>query len=211
MVVAPQEHSRGPVVLLSGGIDSTVALAIARERYSKDIIAVTFDYGQVNRSQELRSSREVAQHYGVEHRIVGLGSAFIPSALTGRGEIPSAPAVDGPDATFVPGRNMVLISVGVAIAQGSGSGVVVTGCNADDAAGYPDTTLAFLGSLFAAAKIGYGVELVNPLLGLGKKEIIDVANGFRAPIGLTWSCYRSGDVQCGECGSCALNGGAAAL
>ena len=211
MSIEPQSNSRGPVVLLSGGMDSTVALAYARKKYSIDIIAVTFDYGQVNRAQELRAAREVANYYEVEHRIVGLGSVFIPSALTGHGEIPTAPAVDGPDATFVPGRNMVLISVGIAIAQGSGSRFVVTGCNADDAAGYPDTTAGFLASLSLAATYGYGVELVNPVLGFTKREITELANRIGAPIGSTWSCYRDGDVQCGECGSCILNNQAAAL
>ena len=209
MTVAAQDFPRGPVVLLSGGLDSTVALATQIELGDKDIVAVTFDYRQVNRAEELYAARRVAQHYNVEHRIIGLGSVFVPSALTGSKEIPTSPAVDGPDATFVPGRNIVLIGVGVAVAQGSGSDCVVTGCNAADAAGYPDTTTAFMDGLARAAEIGYGVQLVNPLLHHDKRAILDLAAALRVPVEFTWSCYRSGDTQCGNCGSCALNAEAA--
>lgn len=212
MSIEAQPNSCGPVVLLSGGLDSTVALASIVEWGIEGIVAVTFDYGQINRANELRSAREIARYYGVDHRVIGLSNVFIPSALTGSADqIPSTPAVSGPDATFVPGRNIVLISVGVAIAQGSGAKMVVTGCNADDSAGYPDTTWDFMAAMYNAASAGYGVNLYNPLLESTKQDILNEARHLGVPVEMTWSCYRGGDTQCGNCGSCALNGQAAAL
>lgn len=195
------------VVLLSGGLDSTVALATTLAALDRSrIIALTFDYGQVNRAKELAAARNIARHYGVEHRIVGLSNIFVPSALTGgRDAIPTDPATNGPDATFVPGRNMVLISVGVAIAQGSGAGIVITGCNADDAAGYPDTTTKFLKAVREAAYEGYGITLCNPLVADSKRTITLIAEKLRVPVEYTWSCYRGTETQCGNCGSCKLN------
>lgn len=213
MTVDPQGITS--IVLLSGGLDSTVALASALSTGGK-VCAVTFDYGQVNRAKELEAARRIVWEYNndghkVEHRIVGLGSVFIPSALTGSKEpIPTAPATDGPDATFVPGRNLVLIAVGAAIAQGSGATKVITGCNADDYNGYPDTRSEFMGPLHDAIHNGYGVSLLNPLLHASKSDILALARALNVPTHLTWSCYRGGNTPCGNCGSCILNDKASA-
>jgi 7-cyano-7-deazaguanine synthase len=212
MTQVQQRFSRS-VVLLSGGLDSTLALAMTAQEYgAKNTIAVTFDYGQLNRSQEMSASKAVAAHYGVEHRIIGLASAFLPSALTGYvAPIPETAAVDKPDATFVPGRNLVFIGVAVAIAQASGAVAVVVGCNADDYGGYPDCRSNFLSHVSAASLIGYDVTVRSPILRYRKSEIVQLANELSVPTELTWSCYRDGETQCGRCGSCQLNTEAAAL
>lgn len=194
------------LILLSGGLDSTVALAHTLNAGEKDVFAVTFDYGQVNRAKELEAARKIAKEYKIGHRVIGLGSIFIPSALTGSKEpIPTQPATDEPDATFVPGRNLVLISVAVAVAQGSGASTVITGCNADDYNGYPDTRSEFMYPLAQAISAAYGVTLDNPLLHATKSEIVAMAHTLEVPTRLTWSCYRDGNTPCGNCGSCILN------
>lgn len=210
MLTGPQHDSTKTVVLLSGGLDSSVALADQLNIGFTNIIALTFDYGQVNRSRELNAARRIAAHYRVEHRIIGLSNLFIPSALTGSGEeIPVTAAIDSPDATFVPGRNLVFISVGVAIAQGSQAERLVTGCNAADYGGYPDTRSSFMFPLADAVWAAYGVNISNPLLHMGKPEILQLADSLGVPTDLTWSCYRDGRQQCGQCGSCNVNAKAA--
>lgn len=205
MDIGAQRNS-GPVLLLSGGLDSAVTLAHLQASGERNITAITFDYNQTNRANELAAARKLAQYYGVAHRIVGLGSIFINSSLTGHIEdIPEQPAIDGPDSTFVPGRNAVLIAIGVAIAQASGSTTVVSGCNHDDAAGYPDTSPMFMWFLKEAMTTGYGVSISNPLLYASKPDILQLAKKYEVPVQMTWSCYRGGTTPCGRCGSCAMN------
>jgi len=185
-----------------------LACAIVKDTgCATEITAVTFDYGQLNRAKELAAAKSVANHYGItDHRIIGLTGVFIPSALTGakNTNIPETPAT-AQDSTFVPGRNMVLISAAVAVAQGTGIRLVVTGCNYDDAAGYPDTTTPFMRALNEASEIGYGVKIYNPVIGMTKTEIATLAERLNVPVEQTWSCYRETETPCGACGSCVLN------
>lgn len=187
------------LVLLSGGIDSTVALA-----HTKAELALSVDYGQTHR-RELDAARAIAKHYGVEHHQVDISAALdIPCALTGRGIIPER-HTERPDATFVPGRNLFLIGVATAWANAWGYGAVVFGANADDANGYPDCRPAFVERLGNATQIGYGVALWAPLVRMTKAQIIKHGRELGAPLDLTWSCYRGGDTQCGRCGACEAN------
>lgn len=186
------------VVLLSGGIDSTVALAMSEHAE----LALSFNYGQTHANRELDSARAVAKHYDIEHHVIDLRHALdTPSALTNHGAIPEAHA-DEPDATFVPGRNLVLIAVATAWANAWGYQTVVIGANADDRAGYPDCRPAFISHIDDAARAGYGVGLWAPLLKMNKREIVRLGHSIDAPLDLTWSCYRGGRLPCHRCGAC---------
>ena len=188
------------LVLLSGGIDSTVALA-----HTKAELALSVYYGQTHR-RELDAARAIAKHYGVEHHQIDITSAVdIPCALTGHGAIPDTHA-DEPDATFVPGRNLLLLSIATAWANAWGYGAVVIGANADDHAGYPDCRPTFIDAVSEATRTGYGVAIWAPLLRMTKQQIIGHGRKLGVPFGLTWSCYRGGTVQCGRCGACESNG-----
>lgn len=190
------------IVLLSGGIDSTVALASALWD-GIDVGAISFDYGQTHR-RELDAAEAVARHYGIEQRVIPLGSVLgSSSALTGGAEIPEGVA-GCPDATVVPGRNLVMLSVAIAIAERSDSGLVIIGSNADDHAGYLDCRPRFLTAVDSVARLGTGdrVEVYAPLLGLTKRQVVELGRDLDAPLDLTWSCYRGGDVPCGRCGAC---------
>jgi len=188
------------LVLLSGGIDSTVALA-----HTKAELALSVYYGQTHR-KELHAAAAIAKHYGVEHHEVNIASALdISCALTGKGVIPEGHA-DEPDATFVPGRNLVLISIATAWANAWGYGAVVIGANADDNAGYPDCRPKFVEALSDATSAGYGVAVWAPLVRMTKRQVISYGRQLDIPFGLTWSCYRGGTVQCGRCGACESNG-----
>jgi 7-cyano-7-deazaguanine synthase len=195
------------LVLLSGGIDSTVALAHILNTGMR-CEAVSFDYGQTH-LRELDSATDIAAHYGIPHQVIDLrGALQVHSALTDPGaDIPETHAVDV-DATFVPGRNLVMLAAGIAFAENISAGAVVIGANADDNAGYPDCRPAFLQAADAAARLGTvnNVGVWAPLVRLTKREVIAKGQALGAPLGLTWSCYRGGDQQCGKCGACESNG-----
>lgn len=188
------------LVLLSGGIDSTVALA-----HTKAGLALSVYYGQTHR-RELDAARAIAAHYGVEHHEVNIAAALdIPCALTGQGQIPEGHA-EQPDATFVPGRNLFLIAIATAWANAWGYGAVVIGANADDNHGYPDCRPKFIETLSEATQQGYGVSVWAPLVRMTKKQVIGYGRQLGVPFDLTWSCYRGGSEPCGRCGACESNG-----
>jgi len=186
------------LILLSGGIDSTVDLA-----HTKAEFALSVDYGQTHR-RELAAARAVAKHYGVEHHELNL-DLDIPCALTGKGTIPDTHATEL-DATFVPGRNLLLIALATAWANAWGYGAVVVGANADDNAGYPDCRPQFIERLGEATQTGYGVAVWAPLVRMTKRQVIAYGRQLGIPFELTWSCYRGGAEQCGRCGACESNG-----
>lgn len=188
------------IVLLSGGIDSTVALVHASAE-----LALSVNYGQTHR-RELQAAASIAKHYGVNHTEVNVAAALdIPSALTGRGTIPDTHATE-PDATLVPGRNLVLIALATAWANAWGYDTVVIGANADDNAGYPDCRPTFLRELGEATRSGYGVGVWAPLARMTKRQVIEYGHELNIPFDLTWSCYRGGEKPCGTCGACESNG-----
>lgn len=183
------------VVLLSGGIDSTVALALTHAD-----VALSFDYGQTH-WRELGAAERIANHYGAVHHVLSIKGLVGPSSLTGVDAIPETHATE-PDATEVPGRNLVMISVAVAFAQTWGYECVVIGANADDRAGYPDCRPEFITALDDATRAGYCVGVWAPLLKMSKRDIVERGRQLGIPFDLTWSCYRGGNEPCNRCGAC---------
>lgn len=201
------------VLLLSGGIDSTVALAQAIHAGSDIAAALTFDYGQQHH-REIVAAGDVAAHYKINHQIIDLRRALsVTSALTDTAiEIPEKHAEDV-DATFVPGRNIVMLAVAIAYAENICAGAVIIGSNADDNAGYPDCRLEFITAIDEAARLGTTsqVGVWAPLVRMTKTDIVALGRQLDAPLQLTWSCYRGGDAQCGRCGACESNRDALAV
>jgi 7-cyano-7-deazaguanine synthase len=190
------------VVLLSGGIDSTVALAMSLRDGVDCALAVTFNYGQAHWWRESCASSSIAGHYDVAHKTVDIRECLpAASALTGTGQIPTEHA-DRVDATFVPGRNLVMLSVGVSIAASVGAGIVIIGANAADDAGYPDCRPAFIDAVDESARLAYRIGVWAPLLRMSKRQVVDRGVWLDAPLQLTWSCYRGGDEPCNQCGAC---------
>jgi 7-cyano-7-deazaguanine synthase len=191
------------IVLLSGGLDSAVALAAMR---SSVVEALTVDYGQ-RHAREITSAAKIARHYGIAHRVVALDPVlFGGCALTLRSaELPGGPA-SSPDATYVPARNTVLLALAAARAESIGARRIVIGANADDAAGYPDCRREYIEAfrdVLAAGTLGH-VWVAAPLLDKSKAQIVDLAKDLGVPTELTWSCYAGGEQPCGECGACVL-------
>jgi 7-cyano-7-deazaguanine synthase len=204
------------VVLLSGGLDSYTAGAMAA-RDGFELYALTVRYGQVH-AREVEAARRVAAALRV-HRHIELDvhlAAFGGSALVGDGDIPKdrdvAAAADIP-ATYVPARNTVFLSLALAWAEVVGATAIVIGVNALDYSGYPDCRPEYLEAFerMAALATKAGVEgsrlrIVTPLLRLSKAEIIAAGVELGLDYGLTHSCYdpRPDGTPCGRCDSCLL-------
>jgi 7-cyano-7-deazaguanine synthase len=207
------------VVLLSGGLDSYTAGAIARvEGY--ELFALTVRYGQVH-ARELAAAREVARALGVARHIelnVNL-AAFGGSALVGDGAIPKDRELEARGAessipsTYVPARNTVFLSLALAWAEVVSAEAIVIGVNALDYSGYPDCRPEYLEAFerVAALATRAGVEgrrlrILAPLLQLSKAEIIRRGAALGLDYGLTHSCYdpQPDGRPCGRCDSCRL-------
>jgi 7-cyano-7-deazaguanine synthase len=206
------------VCLLSGGLDSSTCLALAR-REGYACCALTFDYGQRHR-YELEAAARVAAFFGVEKRVVtriGLG-AFGGSALTADIAVPkgrSAAEMDhGIPITYVPARNTIFLSFALAWAETLESSDIFIGVNALDYSGYPDCRPEYIEAYERMANLATraGVEgrtrlkIHTPLIGLTKAEIVKLARDLGVPFGLTHSCYDpgAGGLPCGQCDACLL-------
>ena len=203
------------VVLLSGGLDSYTAAALAREE-GYTLYALTVRYGQVP-AREIDAARAVARALGVaRHLELAVDLAAIGgSALTGAGEVPKDRPLDegGIPATYVPARNTVLLSLALGWAEVVGAAAIVIGVNAIDYSGYPDCRPEYLAAFerLAALATRAGVEgraprLLAPLATLTKADIIRRGLSLGLDYRLTHSCYDpSADRSpCGRCDSCRL-------
>jgi len=207
------------VLLLSGGLDSYTAGAIAKAD-GYELYALTVRYGQVH-EREVEAARHVARalavkrHLGLDVPLAKIGG----SALVGEGDIPKDRVLDraadagGIPSTYVPARNTVFLSLAMAWAEVIGAEAIVIGVNALDYSGYPDCRPEYLHAFerVAALATKAGVEgrplrILAPLLELSKAQIIRRGLDLGVNYGLTWSCYdpSPGGAPCGRCDSCIL-------
>ena len=204
------------VVLLSGGLDSTVSAALAKQA-GHALHCLSFDYGQ-RHARELESAAAVAKVLGAaEHLVLRLdlaklgGSALTDTGIavpTGRDE--ARMAADIP-VTYVPARNTVMLAHALALAEVRDAGTIWLGVNALDYSGYPDCRPEYLEAFERMANLatkrgveGRPVKLVAPLLHMTKADIVRAGYAAGAPLQLTWSCYQGGEAACGVCDSCVL-------
>jgi 7-cyano-7-deazaguanine synthase len=209
---------RHAVVLLSGGVDSATALAVAqRDRFTAS--ALTFRYGQ-RHIVEIEAARRVAAALGVSrHVVVDVDlRVFGGSALTGDVPVPKGrpPETMGADipVTYVPARNTIFLSFALAWAEVLGAGDIFIGVNALDYSGYPDCRPEYveayerMANLATKAGVAGRTRLTihTPLIRMTKAEIVRTGTALGVPYALTWSCYdpdRDGR-PCGSCDACAL-------
>jgi 7-cyano-7-deazaguanine synthase len=198
------------LVVLSGGLDSTVCMALAARE--GPVVAVTFDYGQRHRI-ELQRAAAVAARYGAEQLVVRLdASQWGGSALTDPSiEIPDYQPTTGIPLTYVPARNLIFLSVAVGIAEARDADRVYIGINALDYSGYPDCRPEFVRSFADTAALalkrgieGRPVQILTPLVDLTKAQIVTLGLSVGAPLELSWSCYRGDARPCGTCDACVL-------
>jgi 7-cyano-7-deazaguanine synthase len=202
------------VVLLSGGLDSTTTLAIARsEGYGCHCL--TIDYCQRHRA-ELNAARAIAAAFGaVEHRIVALDlTVFGGSALTDHSlDVPVTGIAPGIPITYVPARNTIFLSLALAYAEVRGAADIYFGANAVDYSGYPDCRPEYMRAFEALANLatkaaveGRKIALHTPILTLSKADIIRRGAALGVNYALTVSCYQATEagLACGACDACRL-------
>ena len=209
-----QETSGKPaVVLLSGGLDSMVTAALAREA-GFQINALTINYGQ-RHSIELGAARRIAAHLGVKRHVelpLDL-SIFGGSALTDDIDVPMDGLGDDIPVTYVPARNLIFLALTLAWAETLGARDIFIGVNALDYSGYPDCRPEFIASFAETARLGtkagvegYRLSIHAPLQHMTKADIAAESDRLGLDPGMSWSCYNptSQGQACGLCDSCRL-------
>jgi 7-cyano-7-deazaguanine synthase len=200
------------VVLLSGGLDSMVAAATAREQ-GFSVLALTVNYGQ-RHSVELESARRIAAELADEHVVLDLDlRRFGGSALTADMDVPKSGVGEDIPVTYVPARNTVLLSLALAWAEAAGASDLFIGVNALDYSGYPDCRPEFIDAFEALSNLatkagveGGRIRLHAPLQHMTKADIAREAARLGLDAGLSHSCYDPAPdgVHCGLCDACRL-------
>lgn len=236
-----RDAARRAVCLLSGGMDSAVAAAWAKDK-GYTIRCLTVRYGQ-RHGREVEAARAVADGLGAEeHRVLEVpldafgGSSLMETrgadaATAGEASGKASEAGDATEpisepedrpldeigqpgdipSTYVPARNTILIALAAAYAEASHAEAIIVGANALDYSGYPDCRPEYYQAMTEALRLGTKrgvegdpIEILAPLIGMTKGEIVETGMELKAPLGATWSCYRGGDAPCGRCDACRL-------
>ncbi|MCD6413148.1 MAG: 7-cyano-7-deazaguanine synthase QueC [Elusimicrobia bacterium] len=200
------KNKKKAVVLLSGGLDSSTTLYLAKSR-GWDVHCLIFSYGQ-RHSREVKSAVSIAKKTRSSYSLVNInlpwcGSSLIdkskkiPPGKIGRERIPS---------TYVPGRNTIFLSYAFSFCEAKKIPAIFIGANAVDFSGYPDCRPCYyraFNRLLEHASVA-GVKIVTPLIRKSKRDIVLLGHKLGVPFEMTWSCYRGGDKPCGDCDSCRL-------
>jgi 7-cyano-7-deazaguanine synthase len=215
--MSPHSAPLPAVVLLSGGLDSTTTLAVAR-REGFAVHALTFRYGQ-RHAHEVDAARRIAAAAGVvRHEVVAIDlRAFGGSALTADVPVPKDRDLDAMTeipVTYVPARNTIFLSFALAYAEVSGAADIFIGVNHQDSSGYPDCRPAFIAAFERLATLAtretvegrVAIRIRAPLLDLTKREIIALGRSLGVDYAATTSCYDpdAGGAACGRCDACQL-------
>jgi 7-cyano-7-deazaguanine synthase len=198
--------------LVSGGMDSCVTAAIAKEE-NEELAFLHVSYGQRTEARERRAFEEIAAYYGVTKRLavsIEHLARIGGSSLTDR-NIPVAEAnlaAQGIPTSYVPFRNAHLLSIATSWAESCGAERIYIGAVAEDSSGYPDCRPEFYRAFQRAIEIGTRpetrIEIRTPVIALRKSEIVRRGLELGAPLRLTWSCYQASERACASCDSCAL-------
>lgn len=206
------------MILLSGGLDSTVSLALSLMAYDIDS-ALFIDYSQLAARREEEAAKAIAGHYGIPFFSIAIpwlgelsssaltgGDAQIPD-YTGRAAgagaaPPPRPAIS--EAVWVENRNGIFVNIAAAYAASRGCAAVITGFNREEASTFPDNSPAFVDAVNGALSISTGVPMrvESPTILMEKREIAARGIELEIPWELLWSCYREGGLMCGKCESC---------
>lgn len=199
------------VILVSGGMDSLVTAAIALEQ-GFEPAAMHINYGQRTWLKELGSFRSICSHFGIAQSLE-VDAPFL-SRIGGSSLTDLSMPVSGPDlhgssipTSYVPFRNALFLSMAVSWAEVIGAGKIFIGAVEEDSSGYPDCRKVFYDAFNTVIELGTrpetNIEIVTPLIGMQKSEIVRKGMELGVPFDFSWSCYKSEGRACGVCDSCA--------
>ena len=200
------------IILVSGGMDSCVTAAIARKG-NDDLAFLHVSYGQLTESRERKAFNDIADHYRIDERLdisIEHLAKIGGSSLTDKKITVSEADLESKDipTSYVPFRNANLLSIAVSWAEVIGASAIYIGAVAEDSSGYPDCRPefyeAFQKTIDAGTKPDTHIRIRTPIIHLSKADIVKKGIELKAPLHLSWSCYRSEDLACGTCDSCAL-------
>ncbi|MDD3237617.1 MAG: 7-cyano-7-deazaguanine synthase QueC [Candidatus Gastranaerophilales bacterium] len=202
------------LILLSGGLDSLVSLACAKDEYNIST-ALTFDYGQKAFVKEKEASSNICNYYGIQHRVISLDwlALITHTSLVANEEVPYLDNEDldekilteeSSKAVWVPNRNGLFINIAGSFADSFGFTHIVFGANKEEGATFKDNTPEFVDAVNLSLKhsVNQPVRVIAPLIDYDKNQIVDIAVKKNVPLKLVRSCYLDGDSHCGECESC---------
>ncbi len=209
----PKAHKKA-IVLFSGGLDSTTCLYWAiSQGYTCETLTVT--YGQ-RHAREITSAKKIAEKLGIKTHFIDVKLPWLASSslVDTAQALPTHTLVEieqhGIPSTYVPGRNLLFLSLAGSLLDAVDADAIIAGPNAVDFSGYPDCTPEFYQAAADALNHGTkkgvteGIEVLAPLMYLSKTDIVRLADKLHVPFELTWSCYAGGEKPCGVCDSCQL-------
>jgi 7-cyano-7-deazaguanine synthase len=210
--IAPASSSPVAVCLVSGGMDSCVTTAIAREE-NAELALLHVSYGQRTEARERLAFEAIADYYEVPRRLavsiehlarIGGSSLTEPTMQVAQANLESKEI----PTSYVPFRNAHLLAIAASWAEVIGAGAIYIGAVAEDSSGYPDCRPEFYAAFEQAIEKGTrpetDIKIMTPIIHLRKSEIVRRGLELNAPLNLTWSCYQASERACGRCDSCAL-------
>lgn len=195
------------VILLSGGLDSLVALGYTKEKYGIEL-ALTFDYGQKSVKQEVEASRKICEFYNISHKVIQLDwlKEITHTSLVADDEIPTENFGTSKSAqsVWVPNRNGLFLNIAAAFADSYGFDYILFGANKDEGQTFPDNTELFrakITDVFKNSTLKHP-KVIAPLINCSKDDIVKIAMENSIPLEFVRSCYGSTEKHCGICESC---------
>lgn len=208
----PSHRPTVAIVLVSGGMDSCVTTAIAKSE-NDDVALLHISYGQRTEKRERKAFNDIADFYDIEKRLevsIEYLAKIGGSSLTDKQIEVSEANLESKEipTSYVPFRNANMLSIATSWAEVLGATSIYIGAVAEDSSGYPDCRPEFYEAFEKTIEVGTkpdtSIKIKTPIIHLSKAEIVKKGLELNAPLSLSWSCYRSEDLACGTCDSCAL-------
>lgn len=200
-------ETKKAIILLSGGLDSLVALGFPQKEYKIEL-ALTFDYGQKSVKNEVEASKAICEFYNIKHKIIKLKwlQEITHTALVAEKDVPTSNlgTKDSAAAVWIPNRNGLFLNIAAAFADSFGYDYIIYGANRDEGSTFPDNTEEFraqISRVFESSTL-QKPKVIAPLINYTKGDIVKIAMDNSMPLELVRSCYNSGSKHCGLCESC---------
>lgn len=192
------------IILLSGGLDSLVALGLCKDKYNI-ALALTFDYGQKTAPAEIKTSKNICDFYKIDHKIITLDwlKDITHCALVKDIKLPKGIQKNS-DSTWVPNRNGLFLNIAGCFADGENYNNIIIGANKEEASIFSDNTFEFIEKINDEFELSTKKhpKVIAPLINLNKNDIVKQALINHLPLEFVMSCYESNEKHCGKCDSC---------